>query len=146
MRKFFIFAIALVAGVLAFTSCENNNANGLVGTWSRDSEKTPTGFYETQTLIIDGHNGFQFQAQQHDPEHPDFIAIMLMDGKYEVKGDIITVHYERHGWNYNGEVEYIPGWEGYDEKIKYSIDGNKLTIIRNYGEDYQNDPEVFTKQ
>ena len=67
MRKFFIFAIALVASALVFTSCENNNANGLVGTWSRDSEKTPTGFYETQTLIIDGHNGFQFQAQQHDP-------------------------------------------------------------------------------
>ena len=146
MRKILFFALALVAGVLAFTACENNGGNALVGTWSRDTEKDGSGWYETQTLIFDGNNGFVFQGQQHDPDHPDQKNIMLMEGKYEIAGDIITVHYLKHGWNHDGQVEYITGWEGYDEKMKYSISGKSLTVIRNYGEGYQNDPEVFTKQ
>ncbi len=145
MKKILFFALALVAGVVAFTSCEKKNGNALIGKWSYDTEKDASGYYETQTLII-GEKEFAFQGQQHNPQNPDFIAIMLLEGTYELDGDIINVHFLKHGWSYNGEVEYIPGWEGYDEKIKYSIDGNKLTIIRNYGEDYQNDPEVFTKQ
>ena len=71
---------------------------------------------------------------------------MLLEGTYELDGDIINAHFLKHGWNHNGEIEYIPGWEGYDEKIKFSIDGKKLTIIRNYGEEHPNEPEVFTKQ
>lgn len=145
MKKILFFAIALVVTALAFTACEKNGASALVGTWSRDTEKDASGYYETQTLII-GEKDFAFHGQQHDPAHPDFIAIMLLEGTYELDGDVINAHYLRHGWNHNGEIEYIPGWEGYDEKIKFSIDGKKLTIIRNYGEDYQNEPEVFTKQ
>lgn len=145
MKKFFIFAFALVASAMVFTSCEKNGASALVGTWSKDTERDASGYYETQTLII-GEKDFAFHGQQHGPQNPDFIAIMLLEGTYELDGDIINAHFLKHGWNHNGVIEYITGWEGYDEKIKFSIDGKKLTIIRNYGEDYQNEPEVFTKQ
>ena len=52
MRKFFIFAIALVASVLAFTSCNGNNPSNpgdvkLVGTmWRVDSCLMPTPVYD----------------------------------------------------------------------------------------------------
>jgi len=145
MKKILFFAIALVASALVFTSCEKNGASALVGTWSRDTEKDAGGWYETQTLIINAKD-FVFQGQQHDPEHPDSKDIMLMEGNYDLDGDVIIAHYLRHGWNHNGQIEYVPNWETFDEKIKYSIDGKQLTIIRYYGEDYQADPEVFTKQ
>ena len=146
MKKILFFAIALVASAMVFTACEKNNANALVGTWSRDTQKDASGYYETMTLIFNNDNGFVFQGQQHYPQNPDAIAIMILEGKYEINGDIATVHYQKHGWNHGEGAEYIPDWEGYDEKIKFSIDGKKLTIIRNYGEEYQNDPEVYTKQ
>ncbi len=146
MKKILFFAFALVATALAFTACDNNGGNPLVGTWSRDTDKDASGWYETHTLIIDANNGFVFQGEQHDPAQPDMKNIMLMEGKYELNKDIITVHYLKHGWNHNGQVEYITGWEGYDEIIKYSIEGKKLTIIRNYGDEHPNDPEVFTKK
>ena len=71
---------------------------------------------------------------------------MLFEGTYEIKGDIVTVHYTNHGWRYESQTEWVPGFEGHDENIKFSIDGNKLTIIRYYGEEEQADPEVFTKE
>ena len=39
MRKFFIFAIALVASALALTSCEGNKIDSpIVGTWAQIHE------------------------------------------------------------------------------------------------------------
>ena len=39
MKKFFIFAIALVASVLALTSCEGNKIDSpIVGTWAQTSD------------------------------------------------------------------------------------------------------------
>lgn len=146
MKKFFIFAIALVVSVLTFTSCEKNGGNALVGTWSRDTQADASGWYETQILTFKANNGYFFQGIQHDPERPDVNSAMLFEGTYEIKGDIVTVHYTNHGWSYGDQTEWVPDWEGRDEIIKFSIDGKSLTIIRNYGEDYQNDPEVFTKQ
>jgi hypothetical protein len=146
MRKFLFFALALVAGVLAFTSCENNGGNALVGTWSRDTEKDASGWYETQILTFSSNNGFFFEGIQHNPERPDVNSAMLFEGTYEIKGDIATVHYLKHGWRYDGQAEWVQGFEPHDEKIKFNIDGNKLTIIRYYGEEHQNEPEVFTKQ
>ena len=145
MRKILFFAFALVVTALAFTACEKNGASALVGTWSRDTEKDASGYYETQTLIIN-EKDFVFQNQQHNPEFPKSVDIMLMEGNYDLEGDVIIAHFLRHGWNHDGEIEYVPGWEGFDERIKYAIDGKKLTIIRYYGEEYQADPEVFTKE
>lgn len=154
MKKILFFAFALVASALVFVACDNNKKKDepsdptkqLVGTWSRDTEGDASGYYETQTLIIDANNAFAFNGQQHYPDNPDVIAIMLLEGTYEVSGDIITVHFEKHGWNHNGEIEYIPEWEGYDEKMKFSVVGKELTLIRNYGEEYQGEPEIYTKQ
>lgn len=154
MKKILFLAFALVASTLVFTSCDNNKKKDepsdptkqLVGTWSRDTEGDASGYYETQTLIIDANNAFAFNGQQHYPDNPDVIAIMLLEGTYEVSGDIITVHFKKHGWNHNGEIEYIPEWEGYDEKMKFSVVGKELTLIRNYGEEYQGEPEIYTKQ
>lgn len=69
-------------------------------------------------------------------------------GANECAGAVFLTCCECQCSNYQckGEIEWVPGWEGQEEKIKYSIDGKKLTIIRNYGEEHPNDPEVFTKQ
>ena len=146
MKKIIIFAIALVASVMTFTSCEKNSGNALVGTWSRDTEKDGNGWYETQILTFTAKNGFSYEGIQHNPENPDAQSAMLFEGTYEIKGDIATIHYTAHGWSYDGRTEWVPNWEGHDENVKFSIDGKQLTIIRYYGEEYQNEPEVFTKQ
>jgi len=152
MKKILFLAFALVASVMVFTSCENNKkgasdpAKKLIGTWSRDTEGDASGYYETQTLIIEADKNFAFNGEQHDPQNPDFIAIMLLEGKYEVSGDTLLVHFERHGWNYNGEIEYIPDWEGRDEKMKFTVTGSELTLVHNYGEEYEGEPETYTRK
>jgi len=145
MKKYLFLAIALVAGALAFTSCEKKGADALVGTWSRDTEKDGSGWYETQILTFGDKGEFYFQGIQHDPERPDVNSAMLFEGTYEINKDIATVHYLKHGWSYDGQTEWVP-FDPHDEQIKFSIDGKQLTIIRYYGEEYPNDPEVFIKQ
>lgn len=145
MKKHLLFALALIAGALAFVSCEKDPADSLVGKWSFDTEKSQDGFYETVSVIFDNKGGFVFQGEQHYANPEAGQHIMLMEGTYKVNGDVITVHYTRHGWNHNGQIEYVPNWEEYDEEMKYSISGNKLTLTRRIG-DSNPHQEVYTKQ
>lgn len=145
MRKILFFAFALVAGVVAFTSCEKKNGNALIGKWSFDTEKTQGGYYETQSVIFEENGNFIFQAVQHPEDPQAFNFVMVMEGTYKVHGEFITVHFTKHGWDHGDGMEYIPGWEPYDDEMKYAISGKQLTLTRNYGEDYASE-ETYTKQ
>lgn len=126
MRKFFIFAIALVASVLAFTSCNGNNPNNpLVGTWEFHRDDVP--HFTQVNFTADGKVDYREYMEQN--------IYNTMEGTYTIKGDTYSAHFTRHGWNYGEGVEWIPGWdeEGYDDYAKFSISGDKLTIIHLYG-------------
>ena len=147
MKKILFLAFALVASVLAFTSCDNNAANPLQGTWVYQTEPSQdSGWYGVYTLIIKDGKNFRFTDEAHAPGETEAHDMMVMEGEYETKDDILTLHYQKHGWIHGSQEEFIPEWEGYDEQIKYSISGNKLTLIRNYQEGNNSQTQIYTKK
>ena len=134
MKKILFFAIALIAGALAFTSCEKDN-NALVGTW--EFHRTDVPHFLQVNFTADYKLDFR--------EYMEDDIYNTMEGTYEIKDDVFTAHYTRHGWNYGEGVEYIPDWESYDEQVKFAIKENQLTLIRYYGTDDAY-TEVYTKK
>lgn len=124
MKKILFFAFALVASVLAFTSCNGNNPNNpLVGTWECHREDVP--HYLQLNFFANGNVDYR--------EYMEDGIYNTMEGTYTIKGDTYSAHFTKHGWNYGEGVEYIPGWEGYDDNAKFSISGNEATITHLYG-------------
>lgn len=124
MKKFFIFALALVAGALAFTSCDKNKVDSpLVGTWECHREDVP------HFLQVNFHADGKLDYREYMEDG----IYNTMEGTYSIKGDTYTAHFTRHGWNYGEGVEYIPDWDGYDDYAKFSISGNEATITHLYG-------------
>ncbi|MBR2265376.1 MAG: hypothetical protein IJ882_01680, partial [Paludibacteraceae bacterium] len=65
MKKIFLFALALVAGVVAFTSCDKKdkeNVNPLVGTWKCSVEREWSTIH--YTYVFDETN-FSFTDQNN---------------------------------------------------------------------------------
>ncbi|MCR5532331.1 MAG: hypothetical protein K6F10_00425 [Paludibacteraceae bacterium] len=135
MKKCLFLAVALVASVLTFTSCDKkDNANSpLVGVWSYTNEPNSDGWYNVLYVIFKADGSFEFQDEAHDPANPSAHDVMLFVGKYEVKGDVITAHFLQHGWIHGSTREYVEPFDTFDEQIRYVIEDNKLTLTRQYG-------------
>lgn len=147
MKKVLFFAMALVAGALAFTSCEGNNPNNpIVGTWMYEN-KPMNGSTDFSRMYAIFNEDFTFELQERwvysgqEDKHYNYMA-----GTYEFKANnVVLAHFKSHGWYHEGEKDVVPGFEGWDEQIQYSISGNTLTLIRGYG---SSNPvtETYTKQ
>lgn len=141
MRKFFIFAIALVASVLALTSCEGNKIDSpIVGTWAQTSDDMD------YFITFDGKgnytyiNDYYMYGREVVPhEH------VVIKGSFKIDGDIITVHNDTETISMDGGPAREIEWEPYDEQMKFSISGNTLHLIRDYGSEYSWE-EDWTKQ
>ena len=144
MKKVLFFAIALVASALTFTSCEKDKIDSpLVGTW----EQVET-FYVPETKVttrmetiitFDGKGNYVLERGKYfdyDEGGTETHMRGIERGSFSIEGDIVTVHHEESISNYNPgtgkweelEAEYL---RHYDEQLRFSIDGNKLTLIRN---------------
>lgn len=146
MRKLFYLAIALVTCVLAFTSCNENKANNpLVGTWSYQTTPTESGWYSRYEAIFTEDYKFEARDYAFGPEATEAHDCNYMAGKYEIAGDVATIHYQSHGWIHDGQRDPVQGFEPYDERVHFEISGNTLTVIRYYGTDDAR-TEVYTKQ
>ena len=131
MKKFFIFAIALVASVLALTSCNGNNPNDpLVGTWQHIEDYGDA--RSEQKVTFDGRDNFTYSDFKYMSDQVHYGQIIK--GSYKIDGDIVTIHYAECSWTNDGQ-EYTKqdDFSLSDEQIKYSIEGNTLTVIRLYG-------------
>jgi len=132
MKKIIFFAFALVASVLAFTSCEGNKINSpIVGTWSQVSEDMD------YFITFDGKgnytyiNDYYMYGRETAPhEH------VVIKGSFTVNGDIVTVHNDTETISMDGGPAREIEWEPYDEQMKYSITGNTLHLVRQYNTEY----------
>ncbi len=148
MRKFLFFAFALVAGALAFTSCDNSNDpnNPLVGTWSVWQSGD---FYNE--ISFDGNSTYTTIQDYYfyDGEAGELIPTphehVVIKGSYTIDGDIVTIHQTSQTISMDGGAAENIEWEPEDEQIKFKVEGNTLTLTRNYGTEYQSE-QVFTKK
>ena len=144
MRKFFIFAIALVASVLALTSCEGNKIDSpIVGTWAQIHEDME------DFITFDGKGNYTFIENYYfyDQETGKKIEIphehIVIKGSFKIDGDIITVHNDTETISMDGGPAQEIEWEPYDEQMKYSVEGNTLHLIRDYGSEYSWEQEFY---
>ncbi len=144
MRKFFIFAFALVASVLAFTSCEGNKIDSpIVGTWAQIHEDME------DFITFDGKGNYTFIENYYfyDQETGKKIEIphehIVIKGSFKIDGDIITVHNDTETISMDGGPAQEIEWEPYDEQMKFSINGNTLHLIRDYGTEYPYEQEFY---
>jgi hypothetical protein len=144
MKKFFIFAIALVASVLAFTSCEGNKIDSpIVGTWAQIQEDME------DFITFDGKGNYTFIENYYfyDQETGKKIEIphehIVIKGSFKIDGDIITVHNDTETISMDGGPAQEIEWEPYDEQMKFSISGNTLHLIRDYGTEYAFEQEFY---
>ena len=143
MRKFLFFAFALVAGVLAFTSCNKKDKDidsPIVGTWSiieQDMDYFITFDGKGNYTYINDYYMYGRDTVPH--EH------VVIKGSFTVDGDIITVHNDSETISMDGGPAEEIEWEPYDEQMKYSINGNTLHLVREYGTEYSWE-EDWTKQ
>ena len=137
MRKTFLFALALVASVLAFVACDKKDkqkdepavSSPIAGTWfSSDVENDY--FYTFNTdgsyqRIMDYYmNGRAVVAHEH----------IVADGSYQIENDIVTVKIDTIRISMDGgPFGPFPDFWPAQEKIKFKVEGNKLSLIRDYG-------------
>ncbi len=50
------------------------------------------------TLTIKDGKNFRFTDAAFAPEDTEAHDMMVMEGEYETKDNIITLHYQKHGW------------------------------------------------
>jgi hypothetical protein len=133
MKKLFIFAMALVGGVVAFTSCEKGPSNPLVGTWTY---QTPVrdGQQNTYTFIFDEKNNFSFEDLYY--QYGSFWDGRQQTGTYDIDEakSIVTLHYTHTKIWGRSPTQESPYED--EEQIKYEIKGDTLNLIRGYGSEY----------
>jgi len=136
MKKTFLFALTLVASVLAFVACDNSKKKDeptaqspIVGTWFT-SEGENDYFY---TFSADGKyqrimdyymNGRAVVAHEH----------IVADGTYLIENDIITAKIDSIRISMDGgPFGPFPDFWPSQEKIKFKVEGKKLTLIHDFG-------------
>ena len=144
MKKILFFAVVLVAGALAFTSCEKGNSadSPLVGTWQHIEDYGDA--RSEQKVIFGESNKFTYSDYKYMGGQVHYGQIT--QGTYKIEKDIVTVHYAESTWTNDGkEFNKQEDFSLADEQIKYSVSGETLTLTRLYdtGSAYT---ETYTKQ
>lgn len=149
MKKIFLLGAAIIAALTMFTACGDDEEveNALVGTWFYKSEPAEDSGWMSETTVIFKKDGsFEYQDAAYSSEDADKAHdTMFFTGTYSIKDDVVTISYKSHGWIYDGQRETVPEFETYDEKIKFSVQGKTLTLVREYGTEYEYTTE-YTKQ
>lgn len=121
MKKLLFFAFALVASVLAFTSCDSKdkeNVNPLVGTWKASVDREWSVIH--YTLVVDETN-YSFTDQNN-------VDTKIEKGTYELNEKEGTGVLHQKTVTFISEVqnETFPSEE--DIRFKYVIKDKSLTI------------------
>lgn len=143
MKKYLFIAFALVASVLAFTSCNKKETveSPIVGTWMRVAG-------ESDFFYTFGEDGTYQRIEDYYMNGRDVVAHehIVGDGNFTVNGDIVTA-------NIQSILVYMDGSDKGDpfddfwpskETMKFSVNGNTLTLIHNY-ETEDEWTEILTK-
>lgn len=139
MKKILFFALVLAAGMTVFTSCKKKDKidSPIVGTWKYVTEPAEdSGWYGVYTFTFKADGTFSLIDEAHAPGTEQMHDGFIWTGPFEINEDIITIHKEKMGEIIDDKISYYEDYEPSDEKMKFSISGNNLTLTRDYGTDY----------
>ena len=137
MKKFFTFAIALVASALALSSCQPTIDSPLVGSWNARGllyVEDEGEDYETLRMFHFFDNGdFQYNEYLYTSDGIASNDGYILTGSWSVDGDILTLHKKKYGTCHAGQNTFDSSFKPSDETNKWFIDGHYLHLIRLYG-------------
>ena len=141
MKKILIFAFALLACAMAFTSCGIKIDSPLVGSWNARGKLVvvnPTDgsnkSYDILRHLYFFDNGtFQYNEYFYDNNGYATSDGYITVGTWSVDGDKLTLHKQKTGTCHANMPTYDNSFTPVDELIKWRIDGHYLYLIRNYG-------------
>ena len=130
MKKFFIFAIALVFGALTFTSCDKNKVDSpLVGTWEYITDPAPdSGWWGVYIFTFKADGTFNHIDEAHAPGSEEMHDGFIWTGPYEINGDIITIHKAKMGEIIDDKISYYDDYEPEDgvyDDVDYDADARE---------------------
>ena len=130
MKKILLFAFALAAGVMAFTSCDKNKIDSpIVGTWGLtegefDRFYTFNGDGTFQRIEDYYMNGRNVVAHEH----------IVGEGTFTINGDIVETTIPSITIYMDGSKEGDDFGEFWPKKesMKFKVDGKTLTLTHDY--------------
>ena len=136
MKKFFSFAIALVACALAFTSCELKIDSPLVGSWNNSGKLTLIDASTGTSQSYDAHYWLSFfdngQFQNNVYITGTFDGV-YRKGTWSVKGDQVTIRKQVGGRIQNNNFYNDSSFEPTEEVATWSIKDHYLTLTYSDG-------------
>jgi len=136
MKKTLLFAFVLVASMLAFVSCKKDKKNDpvidspIVGTWMSSTADTDDFYTFTAAgkyqRVEDYYmNGRNVVAHEH----------IVGDGFFNLDGEFVSATIATLLVYMDGSLDgddFADFWPA-QEKMKFSVSGNELTLIHEYG-------------
>lgn len=137
MKKYFFFAIALVACALAFTSCDTKIESPLVGGWNHRGILTEidltTGSEVEREVLYSLHffdNGeFQHSIYYYDSEGYTTSDGYVKRGKWSVKDNKVTIRTEQSGKIRNKEFIFDSSFKPSTDEATWRIEDHYLYLI-----------------
>lgn len=137
MKKYFFFAIALVASALAFTSCETKIESPLVGGWSHrgilNEIDLTTGSAVEREVLYSLHffdNGeFQHSIYYYDSKGYVTSDGYVKRGTWSVKDNKVTIRTEKSGKIRNNEFIYDSSFKPTTDEATWRIEDHYLHLI-----------------
>jgi len=136
MKKYFSFAIALLACAFTFTSCEPKIDSPLVGGWSYRGTLTEidvTTGYQVEREVLYSLHFFDNGDFQHSIFYYDDYGYATADGyvkqgSWSVKEDKVTINTKKSGVIRNKEFIYDSSFKPTTDEATWRIDGHYLIL------------------
>ena len=146
MKKFFSFAVALVACAMVFTSCEVKIDSPLVGSWNHRSTLNLDGVeYDALTSIyfIDNGQVSYNTSKLEEVIHDNYIT----EGTWSVDGNKVTFYWQKQGVRHDGVASYDSSFKATTEVCPWEIkevNGRKHLYLTRYQGTEKEFVEEFT--
>ena len=136
MKKILFFALALVAGVLAFTSCNNNDPKHPLQNIKFVCDYPQRGdLFWQESMYFGTGEAFEYAFVAYSDEaHTKAVSGDGATGTYEIQDEYIDLHYKK-GYLYEGSSKKeISAYQPRDERVYYTLKDDVLTLTFNKGE------------
>ena len=131
MKKFFTFAIVLVASVLSFTGCQPTIDHPLVGSWRHSGAILVV---DNQEYYVSNSLNFFDNGQYQRNIYIDGTFDGWSDrGEWSVKGDKLTIYTQKAGTIKNNNFSYSS--TNIEEVVTWRIEGHYLYLTYENGDE-----------
>ena len=149
MKKFLFFALALVAGAMAFTACNGNNPDDKPTSFLNikffvdlNRGTTPTSHY----VIFKNDSTFEEGWELYsDAERTTLSKRQFNTGTFQLQPEYMDLYYTASYDERNGQLSPVGDYEPWEVRVYYAFDGDTLALTFNKGTEYEYTDKYWRK-